>query len=521
MWSRITAMSSSIPDSYIARHRATVHPFIAIVVPFVFLICMDPCLRGLFPAIDFPPQLFLPALLIIGIEVTVMGNVFLNERARFVARIQELAAVMTAMWIFTAAVYSIRARAFTLIHPAFVYPLALVLYQWTVTLTVHMHLREREFLLSALVGLEDEALLHALRDSSLQAGQSLKSLRAVIVLASAHLGISFVMYAICGAVQAPVPAWGYVACAAHAAFSLAVIGLMRVYCENQLLLGEGVVISGRLEGRRLIALFIIVAGAVPAAALASRDFSLLPISFIIGLLDKLSGLLAMKLSAESIRRIYEILRARSVSGNPFQGLPSAAGINPWIVLASEALRRLLITGIGAVLYFFLVSPLLSEEFLEGLRKRNPILFLLGKLRGFLLFWRLLGRRFREWLRWRGSGRRIRGNDSPASRLAAASSSAREKLSMRKRIQSGRMVKAFLQLLRWAERRGVSYRDYETLLEYSTRLIPIIPDSGSDVSLVVEVLEEALFSPHLIRADRTARYFSAIRGIRKTGAPLTF
>jgi hypothetical protein len=510
-------MSSSITSAYIARHRATIHPLIAIAVPFLFIICMYSALRGILPEIDFPPPLFLPVLLLVGIEVTVMGNVFLNERARYVARMQEFAAVMALMWIVTAAVYSIRVRAFTPIHAAYIYPLALVFYQWSGTLVVHMHLREREHLLSALVGLDGDALLHTLRDSSLQAGVSLRSLRAVTIMVSAQQVITFAAFTACSATNAPVSAFGYVLCAVHAIFGITVIAIMRVYTQNQLLLGEGVVVPERMEGRRLIALSIIVAGAIPVAVLSARDSSLLPISFILGLLEKLSGLFSLPLNEDAARRIYEILRSRTGYGNLFQQYPSGMGITPGMILFGEALRRLFVTGIVAVAYFFLISPLLSEEFLDSLRRRRPIAFLRRRLRELIEFWKRTGRRFREWLRWRGSGRRISMNEAQGARLAGEGLSERDKLSLRKRIQAGRLVKAFLRLLRWAELHGVSYRDYETLLEFSTRLLPVVPESRPEVSLIVDVLEEALFSTHIVSAERVARYFSAIRGIRKKTA----
>ncbi len=296
-----------------------------------------------------------------------------------------------------------------------------------------------------------------------------------------------------------------------------VVAIMRVYTQNQLLLGEGVVVPDRMEGRRLIALSIIVAGAIPVAVLSARNSSLLPLSFILGLLEKLSGFFSLQLSEDAARRLYEILRPRTGYGNLFQQYPGGMEITPGMILFGEALRRLLVTGIVAVVYFFLISPLLSEEFLDSLRRRRPIAFLRRRLRELIEFWKRMVRRFREWLAWRGSGRRILRSEAEGVRLAGEGLSERDKLSMRKRIQVGRLVKAFLRLLRWADRHGVSYRDYETLLEFSTRLLPVVPESRPEVSLIVDVLEEALFSTHIVSAERVARYYTAIRGIRKKTA----
>ncbi len=509
-------MSSSISESYVARHRATIHPLIAVAVPFLFLICLDPALRGLFPALSFPSPLFMiVALLLIGAEAAVLGNLLRAERARFLARVQELAAVLAVLWVILAAVYSVKARAFTPAHIAFAYPLALALYQWMGTLLIHGRLRERELLLQGLSGLEEEALLHALRESSLQASQALKGMKAVILATSAHLAVTVVLYGACAASAAAVPVAAYVMCMAHAVFALAVTGLMRVYGENQLLLGEGVVVSGRMEGRRTIALLVLMAMAVPVALLASRDASLLPLSLIVGLLERLAALLSARIGNETARRIAALLRAQGGRVDPLRGTPVMVQPGPMVVLFAEAVRRVLVTAIAAAAYFFIVSPLLSQEFLRALGRHGPLRFLLRKLREALDFLKVMVERLREWWKWMRSPRRTAERE-PAGGMAASAPD-REKLPLRKRLQSGRLIRAFLGLLAWAERRGVDYREYETLLEYSSRLLPIVPEAGSEVALVVDILEEALFSAHLVSAARTSLYFSAIKDIRKKTA----
>jgi hypothetical protein len=446
-----------------------------------------------------------------------MGNVFLDERARFIARIQELAVVLVAAWALVAAGYSIRTGALTLIHPAYSYPLLLVFYQWISTMGIHVRLRDRELLLSALVGLEGESLLHALRDSSLQAGLSLKSLRMVVLMVSAHQVIAFAVFAAASLIGAPVSASGYILCGLHAAFASAVSGMVRVFSENQILLGEGVVVTGGMEFRRFLAVFGIVSGAVPAAVLISRDSSTLPISWILELLERLARLLSLRLGDGATQRLQRLLQDRSGYGDRFTSAFSGGNLGLWSYLIGEIFRRVLATAAVIVLYFFVVSPLLSEEFRAALARRNPLAFLIDKLKEFARFILGLGRRFRDWLSWRKRGDRSWRREGQDQRAASLGADLRDELPLRKRIQAGRVLRAFLRLMRWAEHRGVGYRVHETLQEYGGRLHPIVPDRGLEVSLIVDVLEEALFSAHLVSADRVSRYFTAIREVRKTAA----
>jgi hypothetical protein len=89
--------------------------------------------------------------------------------------------------------------------------------------------------------------------------------------------------------------------------------------------------------------------------------------------------------------------------------------------------------------------------------------------------------------------------------------------MRKRIQAGKVLKAFLLLLEWGEERGVIYKTFETPKEYTLRLESHVSSGVMTLPLVVDVLEESLFSSHLVGRERLAGYYKAIREIRQGAA----
>jgi hypothetical protein len=90
------------------------------------------------------------------------------------------------------------------------------------------------------------------------------------------------------------------------------------------------------------------------------------------------------------------------------------------------------------------------------------------------------------------------------------------LPRRKRLQMSRVLRAYLQLLEWGESSGVPHRGFDAPREYASRLASVFPDRSGQLALVTEVLEEALFSTHLLAGERIAAYFSTVREIRQGG-----
>jgi hypothetical protein len=63
---------------------------------------------------------------------------------------------------------------------------------------------------------------------------------------------------------------------------------------------------------------------------------------------------------------------------------------------------------------------------------------------------------------------------------------------------------------------VPYRGFDAPREYTFRLAAIFPERSGQLALVTDVLEEALFSTHLLPGERMAAYFSTVREIKQGG-----
>jgi hypothetical protein len=303
----------------------------------------------------------------------------------------------------------------------------------------------------------------------------------------------------------------------HALGGLFALGLLNSFVQEQLLVGQGMVVGLRFERRRVVFLAALLVTAGFLTLLAARDASLLPLSALLAFLQRLAGLLRFRHNAELSQNVQKLLTDQQQYYRLLQAQEQARA-NPVALLLLELLRRLFLSLGGAALFLFLVSPLLSPEFLSRLRELHPLRALRERLRR-------LGRGLRRglqsllaWLRFAGRRRLPLEEDASREEQRRRLGLAGGPLSLRKRVQMGRVLRAFLQLLQWGETLGIRRWPANTPQEYTGRLAAALPERAEELGFVTEVFEEVMFSRHLVASGRTARYFDSIRRLRRFRAP---
>jgi len=511
-------MSSSISKKYLQLYRSTVHPLLSIFIPFLFLVTLDQILRALFPILSFSSPVFNILLLITGIEEAVAGNILFKERANILARIREVAVIFLTVLLFLCIVNKIPLKGINLLRVDLVYPLILVLLQWTFSYSIHSSLRERETLLSALIGKKGSALLHALRDSSYQAGIFIRGMGNTKQVIATFQFVVFSLIVIAVVSGKNLGFFGISLAALHAICGLLFTSLINLIIDDQFLLGNGIIVTIRLERRRLIFIISLLGIGIFLVLLAARDASLLPLSYLLALLEKLGRLFRLTPDPRLIEGIRTMLGER----RRYYDMRFSMGneqVNHHflrlITLIMEFLRRFLRTVIGAAIFFFLVAPLFSAYFLKKLGGLKPLELLLKKIRALTFFSLRLMMQFISWLSSVKRNKKLKREDERSDQVKALKGSAMSpKYGLGKKLQMGRVLKAFVGLLKWGERMGVRYLPFNTPQEYAARLGTAIPGINYQLIYVVELFEEVMFSEHLVRREKITRYFRAIKELRK-------
>jgi len=513
-------VSSSISRRTLRLLRSLVHPLLSIFLPLLFLLSADQLLRPLFPGISWFPRHLAPLLLAAGLEEAVMGNLLFKERAAFLARARELVVLLAVAFGALFILLGLRSGRGFHLSPLLIYPLTITLLQWLLSHGIHSGLRERELLLSALAGKSGAVLRHSLRGSSYQAGLTvrvLRNIRAGIVVFQIQVVALLVAAAV---LKRQPPLGGALIVSLNALGGLLGMGVLRSFEEQQLLLGSGLALPRALETRRVLFSISILAVAAVVINLAARNASLLPLSALIALIRRLASLFRFPARPGFADTLQNALIERQRLYQAMRLSQQAPAATPFALLIVEIMRRLFRTLAVTGLFLFLVFPLLSQDFLDRLRELRPLTALWRWLRIPLGLAVRLWLRLLRWLRrLRRSRRRgvLTVEEEDAAAAPKASRTNIRGLSVRKRVQMSRVQRAFLALIRWGEQLGVPYLFFLTPLEYSRRLVAVLPAGSGQLAYVVEVFEEVMFSTHVVAAGRIACYVRTIRSLSRLTA----
>lgn len=202
--------------------------------------------------------------------------------------------------------------------------------------------------------------------------------------------------------------------------------------------------------------------------------------------------------------------------------------NPfWAIFFKYLADILFYLGIFAAIIFIL-HPLLSKNFWKWIQKykftRNLFLWL-KKFMDFLWyqisnFFNFLKYLFNSLINLLKSLIKIsRKNKENKKRKLIDSSISKDNkyfISKKKKRQLIKMLRAFKKLVRWGKKQGIYYRISSGPIEYTNTLSTKIENAEKKklLSFVSDLLEEELYSSHLIKKQIISIYFNNIKSIIK-------
>jgi hypothetical protein len=489
------------------------HPTISVLIPLVFLMLLGEILRD---ATGFViPRAAYLFLLLAALEEVVVGNILFQERVGTIERLREPFYVLAfvGLVLFVMQRGSLTTRAYGLLS---LLPLTLgflTVLQWLLTWRIHNALRDRELLEISLQGKEGTALRNALRDNAEMARLAISAVPRTKRMVIFFQMLAFATVIALFAVGIRVSPFTAILLLLDAMLSMFTLGILNNAAEDQLLSADGVAVGSFYRRRRFVYTLVILGCAFVVVLAYARQTSLLPLEIFRPFLDWLASLFNRE------RNLAQMPRTPMRVSRPEMQLLQMLEMGPPREQPLIDLLRFLLRvvwnvvklGLLLVLAYFLISPFFSRAFRARLRSLTPLAFVREQLARMGRFVRRLVDDLLAWLRRppaeKRRARRGRGK------------SWRRRLVLRrpglfKRWEMGKVLRAYVRLIRWAERRGVRFRAPLAPREYMYRVAAEVPDHRVALDQASVILEEAIFSDHRVARARLRVYFDTIRAVTR-------
>ncbi len=502
-------------DWYLSFNRSTLHPLLSLFIPFFFLLSLSEIISTIFGTAFSIPPIFYLSLLVVGLEEVIVGNILYKEKIAGWERIREVVYILVCAAVVLLLLQrgSLRQRLEALQGILNIYMGVCILLQWLLTAKVHTSLRNREILLTALREKRGENLKHALRESSELAVIALSNLKQVKRIIIFFQVITFALLLGLFAFGVRTGALLVVTVLCHALVGVVFTFILNNAIQDQFLFGEGIFVDSIFQRRRFVYAALIIITVMLLVVSLARQTSILPLSIFQPFLDWLAGLFAPK-----GRTALRLPRTGSRSNRmDLSKLLSQLPRKPSMIveilrILIAVLGRIILLGLGILFLFFLFSPLLSNYFKAMLRRLHPLKVLWRRMRALGSYVAGLFKDLFAWIR-------SPGRDKVKFRKKTKAGNRWRRLKIRKpgllkRLEIGRILKAFMQLIRWGKRRGIEYKPYIAPLEYANIVSEKFPARRGFLEESMEIMEEALFSPSVLPRQKVKRYLNLIKMIIK-------
>lgn len=506
-------------------YRTTLHPFLAIAIPFLLLLSLETFLRGMVLHAVLPlPGYLWASLLLVGVIQAVSANRMAEEGTNSIApRLRELLLILIGtLVLFMLAQGHLLRGDVNPIKADVLYPLALTFVYWIIAFALHRNMREREAFLALVVDRNGEQLKTAFRDYAEEATTAAARMRALRRAVLWFQTLALIAFLILLIAADPIEPWWTALALGHVGFGLIFLAIVNGFMEEQQHLGDGLPVPAPLQRRRVRAtvLTLLLTAAV-AAPLTGRE-ALLPAEAIGAFMEWLEE--RLRLPEREVRvRVREGGDTETFDENFREpDLGELGGVREQNEFLERLVRIALITA-GALiligLLYFLVRPMLSRDYRERLRQARPLARLAAAVSRFLAsFAASLRRMVETFARSRRSLARFgeslveRARERSAARAAARAREAA--LDKQRQRAIGQASRAFVRLIRWAERGGVPFRRWMGPMEY---LRSVAGRSAANAAALMEIgaiFEQIAYAATDPPAERSQTYYDLIKQVTR-------
>lgn len=489
-------------------YQSFVHPFISGVLPFLFTLSLLLFIRMILPELKVI-GFFLPVFLFLMAFVEgILGKLLDDRRSGISARFRELIVILLIVYF----IYTL--TDFRGIPDGFIpdivtiSALLLVSIQWGSSFFIYKRLSEREEILKMLHKIDISRDKHRLNPFSTETAKALRDVKLHILFL---MVIVFLLLLISTMFIAVVDRLLLFSVVLFLFISIMVIGGISLYGDELYFAGTGLPVPDSEKKRRIFFLLKLTIAALVFSLLFVRPPPILPIAIVSNFFMWLFSLLQ---KSNGIKPEYPAGQNKMIIENPLSKMLSEMDNNypgidlSWFWLAMKIIG---ITALSLLFIGFLIRPLLKKNLWSSIRKgriidffRRGIINILTSLRNLIVdFFRSL--RLRERLIPSTIGRRDREGKGKKISLSKSIAHGKKKREMRM------VEREFIRLLKWGRRHGVPWYG-ELPQEYTERLSGKFPTLTDTLDMFVFILEESLFSTHLISSKKLHSFRRALEKV---------
>jgi len=506
-------------------YRNTLHPFLSIAIPFLLLLSVETFVRAMVLHAVLPLPGYLWAVLaLVGVIQAVAANRAAEEGTSSIApRLRELLLILIGtLVLFMIAQGHLLRLDINPVKADVLYPLALTFVYWIIAFGLHRNMREREAFLALVVGQDGDQLKTAFRDYSEEATTSSARMRALRRAILWFQSLSLIAFLILLIAVDPIEPWWTVLALGHVGFGLVFLAIVNGFMEEQQHLGQGLPVPPALQRRRVRATVLtLLLTTVVVLPLTGRE-ALLPAEAIGAFMEWLE---------ERLRLPEREVKVRVREGGDTEAFqedfrePDLGDLGGDREESDflERLVRIVLISIGALiligLLYFLVRPLLSRDYRERLRQARPLARLAAAVgRFFTAFAESVRRMLEAFARSRQSLARFgeslveRARERSAARAAARARDA--ELDKQRQRAIGQASKAFVRLIKWAERGGVPFRKWMGPMEYLMLVAERSTANARALREIGTIFEQIAYAATDPPAERSQTYYNLIKEVTR-------
>jgi len=471
-------------------------------------------------ALPLPAVVVAVMLLVSGAAESLGGNVARELRNPGSARAREFLLLLAVTYVVGVAATpgSLSARLTPgLVHVTLV---AAVGIHWLNAARMRGYLRHREAFLDSVAGKgtgEVRQIIRSARGYSLDVFRALQRVRGQVIGPFVVVTIGFIV--LWGLQEMPAPGTVVVYVAAALA-TAAVVFAANLFLEEYGVAASGLTVPRRFERRRLVSAGVVLAAGGVVAGAVSSNTSVLDLELFAALAEWISGWFTGERAVREGGIDFDFMRHFPNPAQAFGAPPEAYEVSRFWRGFAVVFRWTVIGLFGVAVAAFLAAPFFSRQFRRDLRRaglrtriRNALVRLL------IVLWKS-GRylRFRARLAWRrvfrGGRGRPEGGPLGAGAARPGTAGTRHTPPLRLRRQRSSLRSLYQELVKWADRHGISHGRGETVREFTARLAVSFPEACGEAPEAAEILSQALYARQPLPGDAMGRYRRVVKGIVK-------